>query len=81
VDQTPLWFYVLSEARAKGDGGLRLGPTGGRIVAEVVNGLLEADLNSYVHADPAWTPTFANRQSTSFTMADLVRFTLGPTGG
>jgi hypothetical protein len=78
VDESPLWYYVLSEARARGDGGLRLGPTGGRIVAEVVNGLLEADPSSYVHAHPAWTPTFADPQSRSFTMADLVRFTLRP---
>jgi hypothetical protein len=81
VGQTPLWYYVLSEARARGDGGLRLGPTGGRIVAEVVNGLLQADPNSYVRADPAWTPTLPSAQSRSFTMADLVRFTLGPTRG
>jgi hypothetical protein len=40
VGQSPLWYYILSEARARGDGGLRLGPTGGRIVAEVINGLL-----------------------------------------
>ena len=77
----PLWYYVLSEARARGDGGLRLGPTGGRIVAEVINGLLQADPNSYVRADPAWTPTITSRQSGSFTIADLVRFTLGPTPG
>ena len=76
LDQTPFWYYVLSEARARGDGGLRLGPTGGRIVAEVVNGLLEADPNSYVHADSPWTPEFASSPSGSFTMADLVRFTL-----
>ena len=81
VDQMPLWYYVLSEARAKGDGGLRLGPTGGRIVAEVVNGLLQADPNSYARVDPAWTPTYANHQSGSFAMADLVSFTLGPTPG
>jgi hypothetical protein len=47
----------------------------------VVNGLLQADPNSYVHADPAWTPTLPSAQSRSFTMADLVRFTLGPTRG
>jgi hypothetical protein len=57
---------------------LKLGPIGGRIVAGVVNALLKADPNSYVHAEPAWTPLFANAQSKSFTMADLVRFTLGP---
>jgi hypothetical protein len=81
VDQSPLWYYVLSEARARGDGGLRLGPTGGRIVAEVINGLLQADPNSYVSVNPGWTPTLTSRQSGSFTMADLVRFTLEPTPG
>jgi hypothetical protein len=81
VHQTPLWYYILSEARARADGGLRLGPTGGQIVAEVVNGLLQADPNSYVHAKPAWTPTLASPQSMSFTMADLVRFTLAPAHG
>jgi hypothetical protein len=81
VAESPLWYYVLAEARARGDGGLRLGPAGGRIVAGVINGLLKADPNSYVRADPRWTPTFANPQTGSFTMADLVRFTLGPTSG
>jgi hypothetical protein len=81
VDKSPLWYYVLAEARARGDGGLRLGPTGGRIVAGVINGLLKADPNSYVTVDPGWTPTFANAQTGEFTMADLVRFTLGPTQG
>jgi hypothetical protein len=78
ADQSPLWYYVLAEARARGDGGLRLGPTGGRIVAGVINGLLKADPNSYVSVEPGWTPTFANAQTGEFTMADLVRFTLGP---
>jgi hypothetical protein len=81
VKQTPLWYYVLSEARARGDGGLRLGPTGGQIVAKVVNGLLQADPNSYVSVDPAWTPTLPSLESMSFTMADLVRFTLAPAHG
>ena len=76
VERSPLWYYVLAEARARGDGGLRLGPAGGQIVAEVINGLLEADPNSYVRVDPGWTPTFANPQTRSFSMADLVRFTL-----
>jgi Animal haem peroxidase len=80
VTESPLWYYVLAEARARGDGGLRLGPTGGRIVAAVINGLLKADPNSYVRVDPGWTPTFAN-PSGAFTMADLVSFTLGPTHG
>jgi heme peroxidase len=81
VAESPLWYYILAEARARGDGGLRLGPTGGRIVAGVINGLLDADPNSYVRVNPGWTPTLANPQTGSFTMADLVRFTLGPTSG
>src|SRR4051794_4388976 len=33
---TPLWYYVLCEARQLAGDGLRLGPLGGRIVAEVL---------------------------------------------
>jgi hypothetical protein len=39
----PLWFYVLKEAELKADGH-HLGPVGGRIVAEVLIGLLAGDL-------------------------------------
>ena len=39
---TPLWYYVLREAQVKGNGE-HLGPVGGRIVAEVLVGLLEGD--------------------------------------
>jgi len=38
----PLWFYVLKEAELKANG-RRLGPVGGRIVAEVLIGLLDGD--------------------------------------
>jgi Animal haem peroxidase len=37
---TPLWYYVLKEAELVEDG-LHLGPVGGRIVAEVLIGLLQ----------------------------------------
>jgi hypothetical protein len=79
--ERPLWYYLLAEARARGDGGLRLGPTGAWIVDQVLNGLLEADPSSYVRVDPEWTPTFANPHSASFTMADLVAFAQGPHPG
>ena len=36
---TPLWYYVLAEAKAA-TGGVTLGPVGGRIVAETLIGLL-----------------------------------------
>ena len=44
---TPLWYYVLKEAELLADG-LRLGPVGARIVAEVFIGLLQTDPGSYL---------------------------------
>ena len=69
-DRTPLWFYILREADVK-TGGASLGPVGGRIVAEVLIGLLEGDRLSYLRQDPDWTPQFGDDD---FSMADLLRF-------
>jgi hypothetical protein len=52
---TPLWYYVLAEAKATTDG-LTLGPVGGRIITETLIGLLRLDPNSYLSADPGFTP-------------------------
>jgi hypothetical protein len=52
---TPLWYYILAEAKAA-TGGLTLGPVGGRIVTETLIGLLRADATSYLSAKPGWTP-------------------------
>jgi hypothetical protein len=70
----PLWYYVLCEADAFHEG-KQLGPVGGRIVAEVLVGVLEGDPASYVHAPSAWTPTLPCAKPGDFTMSDLVRFT------
>jgi Animal haem peroxidase len=75
VQATPLWYYVLREAARRGEGGQRLGPVGGRIVAEVLAGLLDADQSSYLHATPPWKPDLGETEG-SFTMLDLIRFTL-----
>jgi Animal haem peroxidase len=53
---TPLWYYVLAEARAVTNG-ITLGPVGARIVAETLIGLLRADPNSYLNANPGFQPT------------------------
>lgn len=53
--ETPLWFYVLREADAF-TGGRRLGPVGGRIVAEVLVGLIDADPTSFRTAGKKWRP-------------------------
>jgi hypothetical protein len=68
--ETPLWFYILREADAVG-GGDRLGPVGGRIVAEVLVGLLEADPESFAAVDPGWKPTLP-AAGRDYGLADLL---------
>ena len=53
--ETPLWYYVLREADTCTDGN-RLGPVGGRIVTEVLVGLIDADGTSYRQGDQEWRP-------------------------
>ncbi|WIY01021.1 peroxidase family protein [Amycolatopsis mongoliensis] len=72
---TPLWIYVLNEAQHHG-GGDRLGPVGGRIVAEVLIGLLRADPASYLSREPDWRPTLP-AAGPAYGLADLL--TLGHT--
>jgi hypothetical protein len=68
----PLWYYVLCEAETLSDAGEHLGPVGGRIVAEVLAGLLQDDPQSFLH-EPGWKPELPHT-SPVFTMPDLVRF-------
>jgi hypothetical protein len=76
---TPLWWYVLCEAGTTehGDGGKHLGPVAGRIVAEVLVGLVEADPQSYLRQWPGWRPELPARTAGDFTMLDLVQFATG----
>ena len=64
----PLWTYILAETvestvvlkTLEGDKPIKtrkLGPVGGRIVAETFVGLLLADSSSYVSLNPLWEPT------------------------
>ena len=70
---TPLWYYVLKEAELIEDG-LHLGPVGGRIVAEVIIGLLQSDPDSYLSYDPRWRPTLPGRDRGDFHMVDFLTF-------
>jgi hypothetical protein len=54
--ETPLGYDVLREASLV-ESGERLGPVGGRIVAELMIALLERDPISVRFADPEWRPT------------------------
>jgi hypothetical protein len=82
----PLWFYVLAEAQhawaqaakkkqgkddAKNMIHVHLGPVGGRIVAEVLIGLMLGDPNSFLSQRPEWKPTeFA--ENGKFEMPQLI---------
>lgn len=71
--QTPLWFYILKEADMRGEG-VRMGPVGSRILAEVFVGLLQGDPTSFLSQAPGWTPTLASAKAGDFTMVDLLTF-------
>ena len=64
--KAPLWFGILKESELA-ENGTRLGPTGGRIMAETIIGIIDADKDSYFHAPQAWSP-----QGGSFGIADLL---------
>ncbi len=71
--ETPLWYYILKEAEVR-HGGQYLGEVGGRIVAEVLVGLVNGDPDSYRNAEQEWKPTLPSAQAEQFTIADLLRF-------
>jgi hypothetical protein len=70
---TPLWHYVNAEAEL--NGGDELGPVGGRIVAEVLIGLLQLDPGSFL-SQPGWRPTLPAPFSPAgeFRMVDYLAF-------
>ncbi|HEY0126175.1 MAG TPA: peroxidase family protein, partial [Blastococcus sp.] len=51
--KAPLWYYVLKEAELTSQG-RKLGPVGGRIVAEVILQLLALDPESYFNLKPGF---------------------------
>lgn len=63
---TPLWGWCLAEAELA-SGGEHLGPVGGRIVAETIVGLLQADPRSFLRVAPGWAPEKAD-----YTLGDLL---------
>ena len=69
--KVPLWFGILKESEIV-NGGRQLGPTGGRIVAEVILGLIDKDQSSYFNSPQPWSPPGGQ-----FKMADLVTFVNG----
>ena len=83
----PLWAYILSEAQViswKNASGpvsdetpIRLGPVGGRLVAEVFASLLRGDRTSYLYAEPTFKPIPDFTRNGTFGLAQLINVALG----
>jgi len=84
----PLWAYVLSEAQvtswqnarpgpATDATPIKLGPVGGRLVAEVFASLLRGDPASYLNAGHTFKPMEAFTRDGTFGLAELINVALG----
>jgi hypothetical protein len=73
TSETPLWYYILKEAEVR-HRGEHLGEVGGRIVAEVLLGLIDGDPTSYRNAEAEWKPELSSAQAGDFTIADMFRY-------
>jgi Animal haem peroxidase len=69
--ETPLWLYILKEADVL-HAGEQLGPVGGRLVGEVLVGIVDSDPESFRSVDPGWQPTLPGRRAGSFGLADIL---------
>jgi hypothetical protein len=94
--KAPLWFYILAEAQHRWQEEARskktdeeknttpthLGQVGGRIVGEVLIGLLLGSSQSFLKLSPGWIPPLGRREVGSpyerFTMGDLVELLPAP---
>ncbi len=81
----PLWTYILAEAAKNQETVMipvledrkittpRLGPVGGRIVAEVFLGMMFGDNNSLLNLEPHWQPSSGQ----NYQLKDFVKYALG----
>jgi hypothetical protein len=89
TDVCPLWTYVLAETAettvdvttsdgVKSVSTRKLGPVGGRIVAETFAGIMDTDDRSYLNVNPLWkpNPTLATADGT-FGIRELIAAAVG----
>jgi Animal haem peroxidase len=70
--EAPLWFYMLAESKIR-ENGARLGPVGGRVIAEVFLTQIAIDPASYLNARRPFTPS-VEPGDTEFTIGDFLTF-------
>jgi hypothetical protein len=86
--RAPLWAYILSEAQMTSWDRLnrstsperisiKLGPVGGRIVADVFAALLRGDPTSYLNQDDQFIPLPCFARNGKFGLAQLINAALG----
>lgn len=73
MSETPLWYYILQDSQESAQG-QHLGPVGGRIVGEVLLGLIEHYWVSV--AETGWQPAVnvPQQEADRFQMTDILRF-------
>jgi len=78
---TPLFYYILREAKVQ-QGGQRLGQVGSRILVETFHGLVEASQFSILKENN-WKPSLHPQNAMFYTMGDMLAFVgdLNPIGG
>lgn len=70
---TPLFFYLMREARVQGNGN-RLGPVGSAILMEVFGAML-VHHDTFLNVEGSWTPDSNVTQGREeLTLADIVRY-------
>ena len=69
-ERTPLWFYILAEAELEQRGEC-LGRLGGRLVMEVIHGLIQFSEPSILSREN-WRPSLPAQRDDMFGMVDLL---------
>lgn len=72
LKKTPLWYYILREARVKASGN-RLGPVGSKIVADTFVRILKNDPESYLNQSTTFSPSLPKNGS-QYDVADIIIF-------
>lgn len=73
LENTPLLLYILKESEIITNG-TQLTGVGGRIVGEVIIGLIKSDENSYMNRDIVWNPYLPSLENDTFTMGDIIKY-------